>query len=517
MNVNTFLNHRDKNSPAFGRMISSAFTLLMLMFCLSSSTISNAQETIDGWLVFNTSNSSLPNNHVRDIAFDRKGLLWIGTWGGGLARFNQYDGSWMLYNQTNSGIPGSQINQIAVARDGKIWMVAADGGFASFDGDNWNAVPMPDGVQPISIAVNKGGVVLIGTQQHGLYMYGKDKVLARIWGEDNNFLYNVPDIDFDNDDNALVCTKQGLFRFSNAGGRYTSVKKVISNFPAYKVAYEKEKEIIWVIEGEDQKVAKYKRKRWRTYDYSTPDIYLSINDEAPTYRASEIVPVSSKMYSIAIGTHYFGGIAVYGGKFWGAIFTPYSGSRMTGGIETMAQDRNDALWVGTWNKGLMVKVGEDLEDMVGEEVVELSDEETLLPDDERKKIIEKKKTQKRMVRSRKVEVIDTVYSGSREVVLLIWDAQKVDGDSISLMLNGEFILENHLLTKTPKRIRATLKSKDNRLVLYAHNLGTIPPNTATISILDTGNQKEVTLMADEQNSQAVIVIQDDLVSESAIE
>ncbi len=478
-----------------------------------------AQEKIDGWLVFNTSNSHLPNNNVRDILFDRKGYLWIGTWGGGLSRYNKDDGSWMFYNETNSDIPGSRINQIDIASNGKIWMVAADGGFGSFDGnETWEKVDMPEGIQPISIAVNKSGVVLIGTQKNGLFIYSKDKILSKVWGESNDYAYNVPDIDFDAKGNALVCTKQGLFRFAAIpGGMYTSVKKQLSTFPAHKVVFDKKNDVIWVIEGEKQKVAKYKGIRWRTYKNCTPDIYIDLNGEAASYHASEITLVDSKRYSLALGTHFFGGIAVYGGRFWGAIFTPYSNVRMTGGIETMAQDQRGALWVGTWNRGLMVRVGEDIEDIVGEEVVELTEEEEALPKKEKDILLKRKVEQKKMVRTRKVEVKDTVYTGTREVEILIWDSQKIDGDTISLMLNGKFILEEYALTKSPRRIRATLNDKDNKLVLYAHNLGTIPPNTATISILDLGNQKEVTLMADKKNSQAIIVIHDSVRSEAGKE
>jgi hypothetical protein len=210
---------------------------------------------------------------------------------------------------------------------------------------------------------------------------------------------------------------------------------------------------------------------------------------------------------MAIGTYFFGGVAVNGGRFWGSIVTPYSNVNMTGGIEALAQDRRGALWVGTWNHGLMVRVGENLEDIT-KEIIELTDEELELPEEEQLEIIKKRKEQKKMVRTRSVEVKDTIYSSTREVDILIWDAQKVDGDTVSLMLNGEFILENHPLSKVPKRLKATLQPNNNRIVLYAHNLGTIPPNTASISVLHLDSQQEVSLMSDKKNSQAVIVIHD---------
>jgi ligand-binding sensor domain-containing protein len=40
------------------------------------------------WTVYNTSNSGLPNNRIWAIAIDGQGNKWIGTYGGGLAKFD---------------------------------------------------------------------------------------------------------------------------------------------------------------------------------------------------------------------------------------------------------------------------------------------------------------------------------------------------------------------------------------------------------------------------------------------
>ena len=481
---------------------------ISIVFLLIFVATAQGQEKIDGWLVFNTNNSSIPNNHVRDVQFDRKGYLWLATWGGALARFNQDDGNWKYYNQANSEVPGSYINQIFIDKSNKIW-VAAKEGFGCFDGrETWESVRMPNGVEAQSIAVNKSGVALIGSVRHGLFIYSKDKILSKVWGEDDNIDAGVTDITFDDKNNAIVCTRVGLLRFSVVpGGMYTSVHKKLGEFHCTKVEYDKKNETIWAIEGKDLKVVKYKKGKWKIYKHTTPDIYMSINRKPETYHVSELCLVDSKRYSMAIGTYYFGGIAVNGGRFWGSIYTPFSNVTMTGGIEALAQDKRGSLWVGTWNHGLMVRVGEDVEDIT-KEVIELTDEELDLPEDEQLEIIKKRKEQKKMVRTRRVEVKDTIYSSTRDVEILVWDAQKVDGDTVSLMLNGEFILENHPLSKLPKRLKATLKPQNNRIVLYAHNLGSIPPNTASISILHLNSQQEVSLMSDKKNSQAVIVIHD---------
>ena len=168
---------------------------ISIIFMLILVVSVQAQEKIDGWLVFNTNNSNIPSNHVRDIQFDKKGYLWLATWGGALARFNQDDGNWKFYNQANSEVPGSYINQIYIDKTNKIW-VAAKEGFGFFDGrETWESVRMPSGVEAQSIAVNSSGVALIGSVKHGLFIYSKEKILSKVWGEDND-INSGGDVDY---------------------------------------------------------------------------------------------------------------------------------------------------------------------------------------------------------------------------------------------------------------------------------------------------------------------------------
>ncbi|HIF15188.1 MAG TPA: hypothetical protein EYQ86_07690 [Bacteroidetes bacterium] len=70
------------------------------------------------------------------------------------------------------------------------------------------------------------------------------------------------------------------------------------------------------------------------------------------------------------------------------------------------------------------------------------------------------------------------------ITLSIWDDQKLDGDSISLFLNGEPVLENYALTKEMKVIQLSLVEGNNDIIMKALNLGSIPPNTAKIMVDD---------------------------------
>jgi len=72
------------------------------------------------WVVYNTSNSGLPENFVMTITIDNDGNKWIGTWGGGLAKFDGVN--WVVYNTSNSGLPENQINAIYIDIYGNKWI-----------------------------------------------------------------------------------------------------------------------------------------------------------------------------------------------------------------------------------------------------------------------------------------------------------------------------------------------------------------------------------------------------------
>lgn len=65
----------------------------------------------------------------------------------------------------------------------------------------------------------------------------------------------------------------------------------------------------------------------------------------------------------------------------------------------------------------------------------------------------------------------------------IWDNGQVDGDRISIQLNGKYILENYTLDTKVKEIEEILSGNAvDTIRIIALNEGTLPPNTATIRI-----------------------------------
>jgi hypothetical protein len=100
----------------------------------------------------------------------------------------------------------------------------------------------------------------------------------------------------------------------------------------------------------------------------------------------------------------------------------------------------------------------------------------------------------------------TVIVKNKQLKIEIWDNNKEDGDIISLKLNNEWILEKFHLKKQKYFIQFNLIKKENKLTLFAENLGSIPPNTAAITIYDGDIKKTYTLNSDLKKSETIKII-----------
>jgi hypothetical protein len=92
----------------------------------------------------------------------------------------------------------------------------------------------------------------------------------------------------------------------------------------------------------------------------------------------------------------------------------------------------------------------------------------------------------------------------RELTIEVWDAQVVDGDIISLYINDDVILEEFSIVSDRKTVHFDATPfRKAYLFLHAHNVGSIPPNTATMMISDGIQQIQVELRSDLTGSAAM--------------
>jgi hypothetical protein len=107
------------------------------------------------------------------------------------------------------------------------------------------------------------------------------------------------------------------------------------------------------------------------------------------------------------------------------------------------------------------------------------------------------------LKNREVKIKKELIVNNRVVTIRVWDYDKIDGDIISLYLNGELILGKYTLTKERYEIKIELKPGINYLVLHSISMGKDVPCTSAMIIDDGRNQQEVILYSTPQGSDGI--------------
>jgi hypothetical protein len=86
----------------------------------------------------------------------------------------------------------------------------------------------------------------------------------------------------------------------------------------------------------------------------------------------------------------------------------------------------------------------------------------------------------------------------------LYDNAEIDNDSITVFINGKLLLYRQRLTEKPLTLNFNaFPDTEYELLMYADNLGSIPPNTA-LMIVTAGKKKfELFLSSSEQKTAAV--------------
>ncbi|MFN8253806.1 MAG: hypothetical protein U0V75_18175 [Ferruginibacter sp.] len=87
------------------------------------------------------------------------------------------------------------------------------------------------------------------------------------------------------------------------------------------------------------------------------------------------------------------------------------------------------------------------------------------------------------------KLLGSVKSVSKQLTLAIWDDAVEDGDTISISINGSWIAKNFPVKKAPQFLTITLNAGANTILFEANNLGSIPPNTSVLEIIDGKRRK----------------------------
>ncbi|MCX6143539.1 MAG: T9SS type A sorting domain-containing protein [Ignavibacteriales bacterium] len=83
------------------------------------------------WISFDVYSSDLPSNSVVDVCLDKDLNLWIGTYGGGLAKLGT-NGTWKVYDVNNSGLPFNSVEEIEIDAMNNKWLGVQISGLTVF-------------------------------------------------------------------------------------------------------------------------------------------------------------------------------------------------------------------------------------------------------------------------------------------------------------------------------------------------------------------------------------------------
>jgi len=103
------------------------------------------------------------------------------------------------------------------------------------------------------------------------------------------------------------------------------------------------------------------------------------------------------------------------------------------------------------------------------------------------------------------ELLREIMVDHDSVSITLYDNGEIDGDSITLIYNDKILTTHQRLTDKPLTftIKINKGNSRNELVMYAENLGSIPPNTALMVIMDGNKRYELNVNSTKNSNGAV--------------
>lgn len=107
---------------------------------------------------------------------------------------------------------------------------------------------------------------------------------------------------------------------------------------------------------------------------------------------------------------------------------------------------------------------------------------------------------------RKTVVQQTVYFSGDSLYLALYDNGEIDGDTVSVLMNGNIILARQGLSASAikKTIYIAPGTREVELVMYAETLGSIPPNTGLLIVRDGKSVYELRFSGDYKQNASIL-------------
>jgi hypothetical protein len=108
------------------------------------------------------------------------------------------------------------------------------------------------------------------------------------------------------------------------------------------------------------------------------------------------------------------------------------------------------------------------------------------------------------IQKREKEVVQTVILDTSQIKVELYDNAEIDDDTVSVFLNNTLLLHRKRLTDKPLVLNiSAFPNTEYELMMYAENLGRIPPNTSLMIITAGKKRYEMRISSNEQKTAVV--------------
>jgi PKD repeat protein len=107
--------------------------------------------------------------------------------------------------------------------------------------------------------------------------------------------------------------------------------------------------------------------------------------------------------------------------------------------------------------------------------------------------------------TREKELVENITVDSDSLIISVYDNGIIDGDSVTLIYNSKIIATHQLLGSKPLNFSIKLDKSisRNELMMYAENLGSIPPNTSLMIIYDGSTRHQLNISSSKKSNGTV--------------
>ncbi len=111
------------------------------------------------------------------------------------------------------------------------------------------------------------------------------------------------------------------------------------------------------------------------------------------------------------------------------------------------------------------------------------------------------------LKERKNDLVRTIITTSPDIKIDLYDNGEIDGDTITVYHNNEVMAYKRGLSEKAITLHVTASAQNNihEFVMFADNLGKIPPNTALMVLTTGGKRYEISLVSTKEKNAKVII------------